>query len=307
MPDDETVTYPGAHRPDRRRIVRSGGLDLAVYEWGPSDAPPILAAHGGFDFAGTFDVFGPLLVEGGWRLVSWDHRGHGDSQHAQLYSWDCDIRDAIAVLDSIGQEPIPLLGHSKGGSLMLQLAEACPWRCSALVNIDGLPSRSRMTDTADHERTRTMAADVAAWLDRRRHLVDKERRPGTIDELAKRRAVMNPRLSHEWLRYLVTIGARRDLDGWRWRIDPTLRMGGFGPWRPEWRLHQAANVAAPFLVLLGLQPEAMGWGTGPDDVKPWLPPGAQAMGFDDVGHFVHIEQPERTASIVLDFLAAELP
>ena len=58
----ETVTYPGAHRPDRTRWVSSTGLRLAVYEWGPPDARPIVMAHGGFDFAGTFDVFAPLLV-----------------------------------------------------------------------------------------------------------------------------------------------------------------------------------------------------------------------------------------------------
>ena len=51
------------------------------------------------------------------------------------------------------------------------------------------------------------------------------------DELAARRQRMNPRLSHEWLRYLVTVGAREDIDGWRWKIDPKLRFGGFGPWR----------------------------------------------------------------------------
>ena len=47
---------------------------------------------------------------------------------------------------------------------------------------------------------------------------------------------MNPRLSHEWLRYLVSVGARHDDDGWRWKIDPALRLGGFGPWRPEWAM-----------------------------------------------------------------------
>ena len=37
---------------------------------------------------------------------------------------------------------------------------------------------------------------------------------------------MNPRLSNEWLEYLVTVGAREDADGWRWKLDPSMRMGG---------------------------------------------------------------------------------
>ena len=47
---------------------------------------------------------------------------------------------------------------------------------------------------------------------------------------------MNPRMSIDWLRYLVTVGANHDEDGWRWKLDPTMRFGGFGPWRPEWSM-----------------------------------------------------------------------
>ena len=59
---DTTGTFPGARRPDRQRTVDSHGLAIAVYEWGDAAAPPILLAHGGFDFAGTFDVFAPMLA-----------------------------------------------------------------------------------------------------------------------------------------------------------------------------------------------------------------------------------------------------
>ena len=82
----ETVSYPGARAPDRVRSVLSHGLRIAVHEWGDPGAPPVALAHGGFDFARTFDVFAPLLADAGWRVVSWDQRGHGDSQHAALYS-----------------------------------------------------------------------------------------------------------------------------------------------------------------------------------------------------------------------------
>ena len=39
---------------------------------------------------------------------------------------------------------------------------------------------------------------------------------------------MNPRLDRAWLEYLVTVGGRHDADGWRWKIDPFLHLGGFG-------------------------------------------------------------------------------
>ncbi|HSL57107.1 MAG TPA: alpha/beta hydrolase [Acidimicrobiales bacterium] len=300
---DETVTYPGARRPDRTRRVVGAGVGLAVHEWGDEGAPPLLLAHGGFDFAGTFDTFAPLLADAGWRVVSWDQRGHGDSDHAALYSWDADVRDAVAVIESTTDAPLPVIGHSKGGGLMLQLAEVMPWRLTHLVNLDGLPSGRRAPDVAERERTRLLADELTGWLDHRHRAHEATRRPGTLDELAERRGRMNPRLPVEWLRYLVTIGARHDADGWRWKIDPSLRFGGFGPFRPEWSLLRLPGLPVPMLGVLGTVDEPMGWGTGPDDVEPYLPPGARLVPMADTGHFVHVERPAEIAEMVLEFVS----
>jgi pimeloyl-ACP methyl ester carboxylesterase len=299
-----SVEIAGAVPPDRTRRVDAGGVGLATYEWGQEAAPPLFLVHGGFDFARTFDVFAPLLAASGWRVVAWDQRGHGDSDHVPLYSWDADLRDAVAVIASTTGRAAPIVGHSKGGGLMAQLADAQPHRMSHLVNLDGLPSRLPVPDVADHDRTRMLATELRDWLDHRRRTHLAQRRPGTLDDLARRRARMNPRLPIEWLRYLVTVGARHDEDGWRWKIDPTMRFGGFGPWRPEWALSRLPGLGMPFLGVLGLQPEEMGWGTRPDDLVPYLPPGGHLEVLPDAGHFVHIEQPATIASLVLEFLGS---
>lgn len=306
-PDDDALTaaaFPGARAPDRQRRVDARGVSLQVYEWGEADAPPLMLAHGGFDFARTFDVFAPLLAAAGWRVVSWDHRGHGDSAHVALYSWDADMRDALAVIDSVTRQPVPVVGHSKGGALMLQLIEAQPHRFRCLVNIDGLPSPRPHPDIASHERTTLLASELANWLDFRRQAGELERKPGTIDELAARRGRMNPRLSREWLRYLVTVGARRDADGWRWKIDPALRMGGFGPWRHIWSIQRLPGFPVPLFGFLGLEQEQMGWGTDPAELQPYLPAGTRLEVLADTGHFVHIERPDEVAAVTLEFLAA---
>lgn len=295
--------YPGAQRPDRTASVDADGVRLAVYEWGEVDAPPLLLAHGGFDFAATFDVFAPLLAAGGYRVVSWDHRGHGDSEHAPLYSWTADLRDALAVLNSITSGAVPMVGHSKGGGVLMQLCEARPHRVTRFVNIDGLSSRRRSPDVADHERSRLLATELSDWLDHRQRAADLVRKPGTLAELARRRGRMNPRLSHEWLLYIASHGARHDADGWRWKIDPSMRFGGFGPWRPDWYLERLPGFPVPLLGILGMVEEEMGWGTEAEGLRPYLPPNARLVEFEDSGHFVHIEHPGRMAELVLEFLA----
>lgn len=66
------------------------------------------------------------------------------------------------------------------------------------------------------------------------------------------------------------------------------------------------GLGMPVLGVLGLEPDTMGWGTEPDDVLRYLPPGGRFVPLEGVGHFVHIEQPQLVASLVLDFLG-DLP
>lgn len=279
-------------------------MRLAVHEWGEADAPPLFLVHGGFDFGRTFEVFAPMLAAAGWRAITYDHRGHGDSDHTALYSIDADLRDMVGVMAATTDRPAPLIGHSKGGSLAVHLADAQPFRFSKLVNIDGIPGRRPMSDQSEHERTRMLQTDLADWLDHRRRAGSLERKTGTPEELARRRQKLNPRLPLEWLVHLVHLGAVEHADGWRWKLDPVMRPGGFGPWRPEWSATRLPALAMPFLGILAGQPEPLAWGTTPRQVRSLLPSGGRTVQFEDAGHFVHIEQPRRVADLVLEFLGA---
>jgi pimeloyl-ACP methyl ester carboxylesterase len=44
-------------------------------------------------------------------------------------------------------------------------------------------------------------------------------------------------------------------------------------------------------------------GTRPEQLEPYLPPGARLEVFEETGHFIHIEQPRRVAELVGEFLA----
>ena len=302
--------YPGVKPPERTRTVDSGGIAISVVEWGEASGPVLMLAHGGADFARTFDGFAPLLASAGYRVVSWDHRSHGDSEGAALLSWEADCRDAVAILNSSMEDRPPgekayAVGHSKGGGLMTHLCVAMPERFHCLVNIDGVPAlRSRPpSKTPVPERVKKRDQWVSGFLDHRQKAHQAVRRPGSAQDLVKRRARLNPRLSAEWLRYLATVGARQDSDGWRWKLDPLVRMGGIGPWQPEWSAAVITAVTLPTLAILGREAEAMGWGTTPEEAAKTLPAHSELEVYEDSGHFVHIEHPERTAHRVLEFLA----
>ncbi|GAA5237019.1 alpha/beta hydrolase [Verticiella sediminum] len=294
--------YPGARAPDRQYRIDSGGIELAVHEWGDAAAAPVLLVHGAFDFARTFDVYAPLVADAGYRIVAYDQRGHGDSDHADLYSWVADERDMLAVAHAVSPEPCPAIGHSKGGSMLAHTIQALPHRFTKFVAIDGLPFRSPHPESAMRERKSMTAEKITEWLDHRQRAVHAARRPGTLEELAQRRARMNPRLSHEWLCYIATHGARRDADGWRWKIDPSMRMGGFGPFRSRWITDRLPGFPVPMLAMFGTVREPMGWDVTAEELAPWLPSTTRVEVFQDTGHFLHIEHPQHAASLTIDFL-----
>jgi pimeloyl-ACP methyl ester carboxylesterase len=113
MSEAPEIRFPGAARPERRRIVDAYGVGIATYEWGPADGPPLFCVHGGLDFAATYDLLAPRLAAAGWRVVSWDQRGHGDSDKVGLYSWEADLRDMHEVIASVEPaDAVPIVGHS---------------------------------------------------------------------------------------------------------------------------------------------------------------------------------------------------
>ena len=191
--------------------------------------------------------------------------------------------------------------------MLTQVVFALPHRFSRMVAIDGLPGNRSAPDISEHERSLRIADEISSWLDHRRKAAGLVRKPGTPDELAERRARMNPRLSQAWLRYIVSTGARLDEDGWRWKLDPSLRMGGVGPWRAEWAINRMEDLAMPgfpipLLGLIGTESEPMGWGVTAETLRQRLPAHSRVEEITDTGHFIHIEKPEETAALVLDFL-----
>jgi pimeloyl-ACP methyl ester carboxylesterase len=113
---------------------------------------------------------------------------------------------------------------------------------------------------------------------------------------------MNPRHSMEWLSYLVTQGARLASDGWRWKLDPAIRPGGFGPFRSRWMTDRLPGFPVPLLAIFGTEQEPMGWDITTEQIAPFMPQSGRLVVVQDTGHFIHIERPQETAALIIDFL-----
>lgn len=123
------------------RLVRFEGFEsihLVADIWGDDDAWPVLLLHGGGQTRHAWGRTAQLLAEQGWKAVSLDLRGHGDSEWSLSgdYSFMAHTADCIAVADKLGRPPV-LIGASLGGITAI-LAEGSSDRVvsSGLVIVD---------------------------------------------------------------------------------------------------------------------------------------------------------------------------
>jgi len=96
----------------------------------------IFLAHG-LSAARTYVVHGSkVLPRNGYRLHTWDARGHGESDPAPVYDYDhlADDLDAI-ILERGSTEPVIVGGHSMGCHTAVDFALRDPGRVSALILI----------------------------------------------------------------------------------------------------------------------------------------------------------------------------
>lgn len=112
--------------------------DLQVHylEW-PGDGPPVLALHGLASSAHWYHRLSHSMA-GDYRIIAPDQRGHGQTtQVPSGYDWQTLASDVVGLMNHLGVERAPVLGHSWGGHVASNLAARFPDRVSCLVMIDG--------------------------------------------------------------------------------------------------------------------------------------------------------------------------
>jgi len=112
-------------------------LDCQLHYWltGPTTAPLIVFTHGvSMDhtmFAAQVDA-----LRHHYRLLTWDVRGHNESQPmGRDFSIQLVVEDLAALLDQLGYHQAILVGHSMGGLVSQEFLFRYPERVMALVTI----------------------------------------------------------------------------------------------------------------------------------------------------------------------------
>ncbi|MFF8639096.1 alpha/beta fold hydrolase [Streptomyces pilosus] len=136
--------------PQREQMVRTDGLELWAQEIGDPAHPTVLLVMGAQAQGIQWNAgFVRRLVDGGLRVVRYDHRDTGRSSTvdfaARPYTVADMASDALAVLDAFGTDRAHLVGASLGGIIAQLLAVTHPHRVQTLTSLSSQPLG---TDTA---------------------------------------------------------------------------------------------------------------------------------------------------------------
>lgn len=119
---------PGTRRSlvGNRTVTTSDGVSLSVRDWGSRAADhTVVLLHGFCLNKESWNIQTAQLIRR-WgnniRIISYDHRGHGDSGNASMHTYRIDrLADDLAeLLVALGVAgPLTLVGHSMGGMTAL--------------------------------------------------------------------------------------------------------------------------------------------------------------------------------------------
>jgi phosphoribosylamine--glycine ligase len=266
--------------------------------------PPLLLLHGFPQTHVEWRLIAPRLAEK-FTLVLMDLRGYGGSsappsENGEAYAKREMAKDAIAVMAALGFERFSVIGHDRGGRVAYRLALDAPERVERLAVVDIIPT-AEMWRSMDAAR----AMQTYHWL----FLAQPAPMPETLIRGA----------SIAWLEHTLaswtgdkSLAAFRDaLDAYCAAFDQDDRIHAFcEDYRAgatiDRRLDEedraaGRRIVAPLLALWGAKGIPS---EGDNPLAIWRRWAISAKGRAiKGGHFLPEENPEETATALLDFLA----
>lgn len=125
--------------PTVHRIQLSTGVEIEYAEQGHPSGAPVIFLHGISDSRHSFDLVLPLLPSN-LRAFALSQRGHGNSERPENgYRPKEFAADVAAFIRQKNLGPVIIAGHSMGGVHATRFAVDYPELCKALVIIDSDP------------------------------------------------------------------------------------------------------------------------------------------------------------------------
>lgn len=248
-----------------------------AYDDTGGNGPLVVLIAGLGDRRGAYRFLAPLLAAEGYRVVTMDLRGHGESTAAwNDYSQTAVGVDVVSVLrDLDAGGPAVLVGHSYAGGAIIWAAAHAP---ALVVGVVPIASFIR-------EVPRTLVIRAAVRLMAR-----------------------SPRAWSRYYRYAHPTGRPADLGAWRHGLLRMLREPGRQRAMAAMLLDQtpegerwAPVVGCPALVIMGTKDPGFRSPSREAAVQARLL-SAVAELIEGAGHYPHSEFPARTASALLPFL-----
>ncbi|QJU52734.1 alpha/beta hydrolase [Herbiconiux sp. KACC 21604] len=279
MTSSATPVRPATHF----LATREGRIAYDVQGDAPSDEPgrPTLVMLPGMgELRSTYRHLTPLLVDAGYRVVTADLRGHGESDAGFSSYGDAETADDLVALLRHLDTPAVVVGNSMSAGAAVITAARHPELVSGLVLVGPFV-----------------------------------RNPVTASALQRAlfRVMMAPLWARQmWNGYLPTLYSGRkpdDFAEYRRQVSAAMKRPGYTrSFSLTTRTSHAeaeallGSVHTPTLVVMGA--------SDPDFPNPaaeaeWVRAALQGTSvlIDDAGHYPHAQQPEQTASAITAFLA----
>src|ERR1041385_7419261 len=99
-------------------MMKTNGIDMAVYEAGTKDGLPVVLCHGFPELAYSWRHQLPALAAAGSRVLAPDQRGYGrTSRPHRVEDYDMPhlTADLVGLLDALEIDKAVFVGHDWGG------------------------------------------------------------------------------------------------------------------------------------------------------------------------------------------------
>ncbi len=299
---------PGLQEGPHTIIINGVRLWYCVAGAPATDRAPVVYLHGGpggysYDFA---VLAGPRL-EPSLRMVYFDQRGSGHSERpwTEEYSMETLVEDVEGLRRALGVPRIALLGHSFGVTLALEYAAKYPAHVSRMVLVGGLSDaaasgRSMCLRLAEvnpeaYARART-ATDGGPAADPGECNIFKALSGSEAQEFFQENMYPDPAVRA--LRDSVKEASGLRQTG---ELQRALFKAGLG----QWRFTEFDRLTMPVLVIAGRHDYQVGM-EAPRELARSLPQG-QLQVYERGGHHMYLDEPERFAREVTEFLNGASP